>query len=70
MLIEKRGVDMLIDRAREIVESKGVIEVLYQGHPVWIEHLHDDSAQIRLLDNEERLHVPVNMLAEGHASGI
>lgn len=56
---------MLVDRAREIMESKGVIEVLYQGHPVWIEQIEQDSAQVRLLDNEERLQVPINLLAEG-----
>ena len=33
---------MLVDRAREIMESKGVIEVLYQGHPVWIEQIEQD----------------------------
>lgn len=56
---------MLVDRAREIMESKGVINVLYQGHPVWIEQIEQDSAQVRLLDQEERLQVPINMLAEG-----
>ncbi|HQA50197.1 MAG TPA: H-type small acid-soluble spore protein [Syntrophomonadaceae bacterium] len=55
---------MLVDRAREIMESKGVIEVLYQGHPVWIEQIEQDSAHIRLLDNSHRLSVPINMLTE------
>jgi len=55
---------MLVDRAREIMESKGVIEVLYQGHPVWIEQIQQDTAQVRLLDNDHRLSVPINMLAE------
>ena len=55
---------MLVDRAREIMESKGVIEVLYQGHSVWIEQIEQDSAHIRLLDNNHRLSVPINMLRE------
>ncbi len=55
---------MLVDRAREIMESKGVIEVLYQGHPVWLEHIEHDNARIRLLDSENQLDVPINMLAE------
>lgn len=55
---------MLVDRAREIMESKGVIEVLYQGHSVWIEQIEQDSARIRMLDNDHQLTVPVNMLAE------
>lgn len=55
---------MLVDRAREIMESKGVIEVLYQGHPVWIEQIDQDSAQVRLLDSNQQLNVPINMLAE------
>jgi len=57
---------MLVDRAREIMESTGVIEVLYQGHQVWIEQIEQDTAQIRILDSEHRLSVPVNMLAEGN----
>ena len=60
----KRGAAMLVDRAREIIESKGVIEVLYQGHPVWIEHIEQDNARIRLLDSENQLDVPINMLDE------
>ncbi|NLP25272.1 MAG: H-type small acid-soluble spore protein [Syntrophomonadaceae bacterium] len=55
---------MLVDRAREIMESKGVIEVLYQGHSVWIEQIEQDSAHIRLLEDGRHLNVPINMLAE------
>jgi len=55
---------MLVDRAREIMESKGVIEVLYQGHPVWIEQIEQDTAKVRFLDNNHHLNVPINMLAE------
>lgn len=55
---------MLVDRAREIMESKGVIEVFYQGHPVWIEQIEQDTARIRMLDNKQQLNVPINMLAE------
>ncbi|NLU48464.1 MAG: H-type small acid-soluble spore protein [Syntrophomonadaceae bacterium] len=55
---------MLVDRAREIMESKGVIEVFYQGHPVWIEQIEQDTARIRMLDNNQQLNVPIKMLAE------
>ena len=55
---------MLVDRAREIMESKGVTEVFYQGHPVWIEQIEQDTARIRMLDNNQQLNVPINMLAE------
>lgn len=55
---------MLVDRAREIMESKGVIEVFYQGHPVWIEQIEQYTARIRMLDNNQQLNVPINMLAE------
>lgn len=55
---------MLVDRAREIFKSKGVIQVLYQGHPVWIEEIDEDSAIIRMMDSEHQLTVPVNMLTE------
>jgi len=43
---------------------QGVIEVFYQGHPVWIEQIEQDTARIRMLDNNQQLNVPINMLAE------
>ena len=34
---------MDVERARQIIESDGVIEVLYQGSPVWIEKILDNN---------------------------
>jgi small acid-soluble spore protein H (minor) len=51
-------------RAEEIVDSLGVIEVLYQGSPIWIEQISGDSVQIRDLNTQQRLEVPVNELVE------
>lgn len=51
-------------RAREIYNSLGVIEVTYQGKPVWIESLADDTAVIEDLLNGQQLEVPVSSLEE------
>ncbi|MDD2585825.1 MAG: H-type small acid-soluble spore protein [Syntrophomonadaceae bacterium] len=55
---------MDINRAKEIVESLGVIEVLYQGAPVWIEGLEGDSAKVRYLDSYDHMSVSVGELVE------
>ena len=51
-------------RAREIVNSLGVIEVLYQGRPIWIEDIDGSLAQVRYLDAEASFEVPVGELEE------
>lgn len=55
---------MQLDRVRDILESKRNVEVFYQGHPVWIEAIDQESAQVRLVDSNQQLKVPINMLAE------
>ena len=60
---------MMAYRARQIMDSLGVIEVKYQGNPVWIEQVEEDSAMVRFLDSGKKLKVPVNMLAEGYKPG-
>lgn len=53
------------NRAKQIMESKGVIEVLYQGTPVWIENVLDDNTvQVSILQTNVKQDVPVNMLVE------
>jgi small acid-soluble spore protein H (minor) len=53
-------------RVREIMESHGVIEVLYQNSPVWIEDINDgDLVQVSYLDTKTRTAVPVEELKEG-----
>jgi len=53
------------ERAREIMESKGVIEVLYQGSPVWIENvMKDNIVEIIDIETNDKHDVPANMLVE------
>jgi len=55
-----------VSRARQILESKENIDVLYHGAPVWIEGISDNSiAEITKLQGlKQRIEVPVNMLEE------
>jgi small acid-soluble spore protein H (minor) len=52
-------------RAQEIVESLGVIEVLYKNAPVWIEQLDGQRADVRYLETGRCVQVPVTELVEG-----
>ena len=53
-------------RAKQIIEAKENIHVLYQGSPVWIEGISDNNiAEVTSLKgNKARIEVPVNMLDE------
>lgn len=51
-------------RAKDVVESLGVIEVLYQGSPVWIENIEGDTAKVRYLDSYDHMSVPIGELVE------
>lgn len=56
---------MDLGRAQEILKSPETIQVLYQGTPVWIEKVHStNSAEVTLLNNNEKINVPVNELME------
>ncbi len=55
---------MNIERAQEIFDSYGVIEVLHRGAPVWIEAVANDRATVKYLDSQERTQVPVADLVE------
>lgn len=47
------------------MESKGVIEVLYQGSPVWIENVLDDNTvEIININTNDKKDVAANMLVE------
>lgn len=64
--MEKEGLIRLdTGRVKEIMESLGVVEVMYNGFPVWIEQLDGDSAEVRFLETDGRLRVPVTELVEG-----
>lgn len=51
-------------RAEEIMQSYGVIDVTYNGMPVWIEGVRKDFAEVTLVEQKRRLDVPVSALAE------
>jgi len=51
-------------RAREIIESHGVIEVLHYGRSVWIEEVQDHTARVRYLDNDRMQIVSLKDLIE------
>jgi small acid-soluble spore protein H (minor) len=56
---------MDVERARQIIESDGVIEVLYQGSPVWIEKILDNNqAQVSDIKTNKVNEVPLYMLVE------
>lgn len=56
------------EKAQQIVESLGVIEVLHNGSPVWIENLDGGEAEVRYLETGEIVQVPVSELVEGDSN--
>ncbi|WP_010248445.1 H-type small acid-soluble spore protein [Acetivibrio cellulolyticus] len=53
------------NRAKKIMESNGVIEVLYQGSPVWIENVLDNNTvQVSNIQTNDKKDVPAYMLVE------
>jgi H-type small acid-soluble spore protein len=52
------------ERARQIVESLGVIEVLYNGSPVWIENIKENNAEVSYIDTKNKAEVQVEKLIE------
>lgn len=55
-------------RAKEIVASNGVIEVLYQGSAIWIDQItQNNTALIHYISNNKKDEVPVYKLVEGRS---
>ncbi|OPZ93765.1 MAG: acid-soluble spore protein H [Firmicutes bacterium ADurb.Bin419] len=53
------------NRAKRIMESNGVIEVLYQGSPVWIENVLDNNiVEVSNIQTNDKKEVPAYMLVE------
>lgn len=52
-------------RAEEIMQSKGVINVNYNGMPVWIVGVRGEVAEVNLLGIERKMELPVDELTEG-----
>ncbi len=57
---------MEFSRAKQIFSSSGHIDVWYRGDSIWIENLDDrkQTAEIKNLESDEKLHVPVSQLFE------
>ncbi len=56
---------MLTQRARQIMDSKGVIDVHYQGRKVWLEELDGEQAIVSLIENPgNNMQVRINDLVE------
>lgn len=53
------------ERAKQIIESHGVIAVNYHDSPVWIEQIKDtQNAEVTTLDTNQRMEVPMEKLFE------
>lgn len=57
---------MDIEKIVEIVESRGVINVTYNGNPVWIESISKESNEVRVknIKTNEEFMVSVYKLKE------
>lgn len=57
---------MTIDRAVEIVDSIGVIDVKYKNHSIWIENVDKNTgmAMIKDIDDGDNSQVSVSDLVE------
>jgi H-type small acid-soluble spore protein len=53
-----------MERATEIINSHGVIDVQYRGAQVWLEKFDGDRAEISYLESGRRAVVPVSELSE------
>jgi H-type small acid-soluble spore protein len=52
-------------RAKEIMNSKGVIEVLYQGAQVWIDAVKENNtALVHYISNNKKDEIPIYKLIE------
>lgn len=55
------------NRVKEILESKGIIEVKYKNNPVWLESIStdkDDKIQVKDLNTSEHFSVNIVDLKE------
>lgn len=55
---------MKSERVEEIMQSHGVINISYNGMPVWIEGIRGDTAAVSFIGMERRIDVPVRELTE------
>lgn len=59
------------ERVKDIIKSKDVIQVLYQGSPVWVNQVRDNNvAEVTRLDRKDKIEVPVYLLVENKNAGM
>lgn len=51
-------------RIEEIIGSSDIIDVSYNGMPVWIENIHGDEVEVSLIGMHRRAHLAASALAE------
>ncbi|MCX8131816.1 MAG: H-type small acid-soluble spore protein [Clostridia bacterium] len=51
-------------RARQIINSNGVIEVKHKNSSVWLENIRGENAEVTYLESKKRAEVPLNQLSE------
>jgi small acid-soluble spore protein H (minor) len=63
---------MDINRAEEIINSKGIIEVTYKNSPVWIESIIKETATVHVknMSDNQSMNIPVEDLTEKHPDNI
>lgn len=49
-------------KASEIMRSKGVINVNYDGKPVWLESLNEENVEVTFIGMNQRSIVPISAL--------
>lgn len=51
-------------RVEEIMQSHGVINVIFDGMPVWIEGIRGDLAEVTLINASGHMDAPIDKLTE------
>ncbi|SKA97986.1 small acid-soluble spore protein H (minor) [Caloramator quimbayensis] len=55
---------MLLNRAKEIINSPYNIEVVYNNKPVWLESVNENSVKVKDLSSGNIMDVPASQLKE------
>jgi len=59
------------ERAKLIINSKDVVQVLYQGSPVWLDQVKENNVvEVTRLDRKEKIEVPAYLLVENRSANI
>ncbi len=68
---KKEMVSLDSERAKLIINSKDVVQVLYQGLPVWLDQVKENNVvEVTRLDRKQKIEVPVYLLVENRSANI